>query len=242
MHCIQAHATEDVAHARASLAPVPRLGSMLLGRLDHRQRQLPQQRVIIVQQRAVDCDALLPGGIRQPLSHPSAMGCGGDLLAPLGQIVLTVGWLDMGQPLRPLPQERHPPPQPGTGGPQLCGRDVGWRPHAATPPHGNFWGGDRGMFGRPPVDGFHGQGMPEDKRQALPRTQVGPPGPGEEACDSKHALFPIRGNRLAQGSRAGGHMARHYDLTILVHNTDGPGGGHAGQCRRKMEAVWWSIA
>jgi len=99
MHCLQEHETEDLAKARDSLKHVQRIGIMRLGRRDHGQLQIPQPLVIIVDQSEVDCDALRHGGIRQPLSHTSAAGFGGDLLTNLGHIVGEKNIVFVGFPL-----------------------------------------------------------------------------------------------------------------------------------------------
>jgi len=123
-HCIQEHATADLAKARDGLAQIQGGGVMRLGRRDHGQRQIPAQRILVLNQGQGDGDALLPGGIRTPLRHPGTVGLVGDLLADLGQMVLTVRLRAMRQPLSPVAHQMQAPPEPVPRGPPVGGRDV----------------------------------------------------------------------------------------------------------------------
>ena len=220
MHFIQEHETEDLANARDSLEQVQGVGIMLLGRRDNGQFQIPQQLIIIVDQGEVDFDTLLHGGIREPLSNTAAVGFVGDLLANIGQIVLPIGLLDMRQQLSPFPHEMHPPPKQVAGGSHLRGIDVGLGQHATTQEHGNFLGVDLVIFGLAPVDGFHVERMPEDKRQPLPSAQVSKPIPGEDTFDADDQILPIGRNRLEKCVGSRWHIPVHEDLSILVQDAE----------------------
>jgi hypothetical protein len=198
---------------------------MLLGGLPNGQLQIPQQLVIIVNQSEINCDALLHGGLRKPLSHPSAIGFVGDLLANLGHVVLPVGLLHMRQQLGPFPHERHAPPQQVPGSTHRGGVDVGLGQHAAAQQHGNFLGIDLVIFGLPAVDGFHVQRMPEDKRHPCACTQIGQPVPREDACDTDDHVGSIRCDSVEKRFWASWHVPVHQNLTILVQDTQVHGAG-----------------
>jgi hypothetical protein len=70
-------------------------------------------------QPQVDLEALVHRGIGQALGHALAVGFGGDVLAELGQVILAVGLLDMGEELRPLAPQVDAAPQEIAGRPQL---------------------------------------------------------------------------------------------------------------------------
>ena len=81
------------------------------------------------------------------------------------------------------------------------------------------------MFGFPPVNGFHGERVPEDKRKPLSSAQVSKPVPREDTFDRDDHILPIGCNGLEQRLRACGHIPMHHDLAVVVQNTDihGPG-------------------
>jgi hypothetical protein len=70
------------------------------------------------------------------------------------------------------------------------------------------------------VAGFHVERLPEHKGDALLRTQVGQPVPGEETFDG-HSQAGTRGRHgLEKRFRSGFHVAVHQDVPDMVHNTD----------------------
>ena len=73
------------------------LGVVRLGRLDERELEFSAQRVVGPEQREIHFDAFPDGGLGAPFCHPLSVGVRGDFLADLGQVILTVGLLDMGQ-------------------------------------------------------------------------------------------------------------------------------------------------
>jgi hypothetical protein len=73
---------------------------VLLGRLHAGPGDIAESPVLEVNQRQIDCHACVHGRIGKALGTPGAVRFGGDLLAHLGQGVLTVGLRDRGQELR----------------------------------------------------------------------------------------------------------------------------------------------
>lgn len=70
-------------------------------------------------------EVLLACGIGEAFCAPRPVGLLGDFLADLGQVILTIGSLDMGQQGCALAHERHSTPQQVPGGTHLGGIHVG---------------------------------------------------------------------------------------------------------------------
>src|SRR5262245_12066868 len=62
--------------------------------------------------------------------------------------------------------------------------------------------------------------MPQDKSNALLRTQVGEPIPGKHALDDHDKPLPIRGHGFEKGFRSSFHIAVKQDFPIVVHEAD----------------------
>lgn len=105
------------------------------------------------------------------------------------------------------------------------GIDGGLGQHATTQEHGNLVGIDFVVLRFATVDRFHIERVPQDKRHPCLGTQVSQPVPGEDTFNRDHHLFTIGGNGLEQRLRAGGQMAMHHDVTVLVQdaNVHAPG-------------------
>jgi hypothetical protein len=70
------------------------------------------------------------------------------------------------------------------------------------------------------MDGFHVEGMPEDKGNALLGTEVSKPVPREDTFDRDDDIIPIRGNGPEQRVWTGFHILVYQNLTGLVQDTD----------------------
>src|SRR5262249_20560895 len=62
--------------------------------------------------------------------------------------------------------------------------------------------------------------MPQDKSNALLRTQVGEPIPGKYALDGHDKLLLIRGHGFEKGFRSSFHIAVEQDFPVVVHEAD----------------------
>ena len=98
------------------------------------------------------------------------------------------------------------------------------QPPSAQPP-GDLLGIDLVVFGFAPMNGRHGEGVPEDKRNACAGTEGGKPVPGEEAFDTDDEVLPVGGDSFEKRFRTSRHGAVHQDLTILVQPTEVQGAG-----------------
>ena len=80
--------------------PVESMGIMLFSGSHDIQLQIGEQLVVVIHQLKIDLDAPLHAGITEALGDSFAVGFISDFLADLGQIVLAVGVLDVGQEFR----------------------------------------------------------------------------------------------------------------------------------------------
>ena len=87
MHLVEPHEAEDLAKTGHGVHQISGVGSMVCGRLDHREFAVAQPLVVISDQGPVDFDALVSGGISQAFGHAITGRVVGDLLANLGEVV-----------------------------------------------------------------------------------------------------------------------------------------------------------
>ena len=214
MHCVAQDHTQNCADAGDRWEPVQGLGVVLLGWLHDSPCASAPSLVIDIQQGAVACHTLGHGGIRDARGAPSTGGFRGDRLPNLGPGVLTVGIVDRCQECAAFAWQRQAAPEPITGGPHLCGIDLGLGPHAPAPEHRHVLGIDVVVFGLTAVEGLPRQGMPEDTRHRFACTQIGQPVPGKDACDTDDQSGSVGRDGCEQGLWAGGHSAVHQDRAI----------------------------
>src|SRR5439155_18494134 len=77
----------------------------------------------------------------------------------------------------------------------LSGIDVGLREQAPTQQYGDFI-----VFGLAAMNGLHGEGMTEDKRDPMFSTEVRKPVPGKQAFGREDDLIAVGGDGLEQAS------------------------------------------
>lgn len=225
MHRRPKHETQARAEARDGLEHGQGGGILRLGRLPHGQCQVPPQLVLLVEEGEVHLDAFLDGGIGQPLRAPRPRGLVRALVADLGQVVLAGSVRDMRPQLSAFPHARYPAPKQVAGRPHGRGRARGLGPHSATQQDRNVLSSHFVVLGFAPMHRLHREGMPKDNRPLFAGAQVSAPVPGEDACDGHDDLLPIRSKGLEHGSGAGGPIAMHHDLAVMVQNPDVHGAG-----------------
>jgi hypothetical protein len=225
MDVVEQDHTQNLAHARDGLEEGHGVCVVLLGRRHEGQCDIAEYRVIAVTQSQIDCHAFGHGGIGKALGAPAAVRFGGDLLAHLGQVVLPVGLLAMGQELRACARQREAAPEQSTGCPHRCRGDVSLRDHAAVEQDGDCPGVNPVVFGGAALDGCHRQGLAQDKRQSFWCTQVGEPVPRQEALYRDDNSLPLGGHDLHKRLRARLHSAMPQDLAVVVEHTDVHGAG-----------------
>ena len=95
MDVVEQHHTQNLADTGDGWQPIEGRGVVLLGRLHDGQLHVAAPLVLGANQGEIACDALRHGGSREALGDPVAVGFGGDLLPDLGQVVRSVGIVDM---------------------------------------------------------------------------------------------------------------------------------------------------
>jgi hypothetical protein len=234
MPLIQAHATEDLAKARARLEHVQRVAIMLLGHCDNGPRQGPQPLVILVDQGEVPLAAGWDRGSGTARGDPGAVGLVGERFADVGQGIRASGLLAGRQQRRPVAHEMPPTSEQVSRGSHGSGIDVGVGQHAPAQEHGHLVGIDWVVLRVATVERFPLERVPQDKRNPCLGPPVSQPGPGEETFNRDHPRFTRGGNRLEQRRRAGGQLARHHDLTVVVQNPDAHGASMPGDAAVKL--------
>jgi hypothetical protein len=116
-------------------------------------------------------------------------------------------------------------PEEVTGGAHGGGVHIGLREHTPTQQGSNFLRIDLIIFGLAAVNGFHVEGVPEDKGHTLVSTQVGQPVPGEDTLDSHHETLTIGRNGFEERFRRGLHIAVQQHFPLLAQDTDVHGAG-----------------
>ena len=223
--CIEQHKAEPRATTRHGLQQRPRVGVMVLGGGEEREGNSTKQRIIGGEKRQSDLEALLDGGIGAAFGNALTGGVVGQLCADRREVRLAMGLVDRRQERGPFVGPRPAAPHESTGGAPLGGRDRGLREPPATEQGGNLVGIELVMFGLPPRDGFHGEGMAEDTRDPCIGTEVGEPGPGAQTCDGDDETVSRRGNGLEKGFRIRRHGTVKQRLTGLVEEADVHGTG-----------------
>jgi len=104
-----------------------------LGRPRDIEFHLTQELVIGIDEGHVDFKGLADAGSGEMFFAARTVGFVGKLLADLGEMVLTVGMLDVGQKFRSFPSPVTAAAQEIPGGPHLGGIDIGLRQHPAAP-------------------------------------------------------------------------------------------------------------
>jgi hypothetical protein len=116
-------------------------------------------------------------------------------------------------------------PEQVTGGTHFSGVNIGLREHTPAPQGGNFLRIDRIVFGLAAMDGFHVEGVTQDKGHTLCSTQVGQPVPGEETFDSHNEALTIGRNGLEERFWRCCHMAVQQNFARLAQDADVHGAG-----------------
>jgi hypothetical protein len=201
------------------------MGVMVLGGFDDGEFDVTQQLIVVGDEGEIDFNAFLDRRIGKALGDPVAVSFLGDFLADGRQIVLTVGILHVCQEFTAFACQVHTSAQQVTGGAHLRGIDIGLWEHATAQQDGDFMDVDRIVFGRAAMDGLHGEGMTEDKRDTVFRTEVRKPVPGKHAFGRQDDLIMVRSDSFEQRLWGRGHVPVHQCFPGLVEDTHVHGAG-----------------
>jgi hypothetical protein len=217
---VEDHQAEDLANPRPGAQSVARMGVVLLRRLHDIEIQFAEEAIVIVEQSEVHLDTLAGGGIEKRLSHAGTIGFISNLLPNLGQIVLTVSALDVGQGSRPLSGEMHPAVEQVTGSPPLGGIDIGLGQHPTAQEESDLVRIELVVLGLAAVDGFHREGVTQDEGNALASAEVSEPVPGEEALATDNKSLPTGRHGFEEWCWSCLPMPVDQDLAVLAQDTD----------------------
>jgi hypothetical protein len=111
MDCVEQHEAKHLANAGHGVQQREGVRVMVCGRVDDGTFDVAKQGVLGGEERQINCDTLVDGGIGKALGHPLAVGFVGDRFAKSRQGILAVGMLDVRQELSPLVCPRHATPE-----------------------------------------------------------------------------------------------------------------------------------
>jgi len=97
MNLVEQNEAQDFSDPGHDLEQVQGLGIVLLCRFDNVSFHIAEEMVVVPDQREVDFHALLDGRIGKALGDADTIGFVGELFPDLGQVILTVGIVDVGE-------------------------------------------------------------------------------------------------------------------------------------------------
>ena len=195
-------------------------GVVIAGLLQDGRLELQQHLVESVEDLAVGLDAFPHQGVREVVAQSDSIASVVDALVEGGQVVLSVGVLDVSQQLALVVHEVHAAAKQISGRAHGLGVGVGYRKHAPAQQAGDLLRVDLVVLGLASVDRFHVQRVTEDERDSLLGTHVGDPVPGEDALDRHHDVCSIGVDRLQQMLAVSGQVAVQDDRACLVDDAD----------------------
>jgi hypothetical protein len=185
---------QDLANAGHRLQTGEALRVMALGGARDIEFHLASQLVVVVDEGHVHCNGLAHARVREVLFHTLPIAFVRQLLAKLGEVVLAVGVLDVGQEFRPLAHERTTAPEQVAGRAPRRGVDVGHGDHPAAQQARNRVSVNLIVLGFAAVDGLHRESVAQDKGDPLAGTEIREPLPGEDTLHRDDQILAVGGN------------------------------------------------
>ena len=143
---------QDLADVRDGLQAGEALGIVPLGRAGNIEFHLAQQFVVVVDEGNVHFNRLTHTRIGEVLFHALPIALVRQLPAELGEVLLAVGVLNMGQEFGPLAHQVTATAEQITGGAHCWGIDIGHRHHAPAQEHGDLVGVNLIVLGFAPMN------------------------------------------------------------------------------------------
>jgi len=135
-------------------------------------------------------------------------------------VILTIRLLHMGQQFSALTHQVGTATSEVPGSAPSSGIDIGLWEQAATKQGGYLLGIDRVVFGLAAMNGFHGEGMPQNEGDPFCSAEVSEPIPGEDTLDGHYQAITIRCYGLEERLRSGFHMTVQQNFALVVHETN----------------------
>lgn len=143
---------------------------VLLGLADEVELEVGEERVVAIEQRQIDGDALLDDAIFEVIGHTFAIARVGDALAERREVVLVAGHLDVGEELTAFAHEVQSPAEQVARGAHAGRVDVRLREQAAAQQGCDLQGVEAVVLCLAAVDRLHVERVAEDEGDALART------------------------------------------------------------------------
>jgi hypothetical protein len=225
LNLLQTHQRQNLPDAGHGLSAGEGLDLVRLSCTGDLEFPLAQQLVIVSAEGHLHRDRLAHAGLGEVLLHPFAVGFGGQLLADHREVVLAVGILHVGSEVGALAHQVTATAQQVPGGAQLSGIGRGWGQHPAAQQDRNLARINFIVLGFAPVDGFHREGMAQDKGTPFLPTEIRQPLPGEDALDCDDEIVTVRSDDTQKGLGRGGQILMDPDRAALIEDTDVQGAG-----------------
>lgn len=174
----------------------------------------------VVEELKIRLHALPYRGDREVLSDPFPVLLPVQSPPDRFEVVLAVGILDVGQQLRPSSHKEASPPEQVPVGPHLPGIDISNRKHPAPDQPDDLLGIDFIVLGFSSVDGFHVESVPQDKGDALIRTEIGQPIPEEDTFDRNDNILSIGLDRLQENLRVSWEIFVGQNIPLLIDDAE----------------------
>jgi len=179
----------------------------------------------VVYELDINLDAAAGRWIGEPLGDSDPMDLVGDFLPELGQVILTIGVLDVAQEISPFVNQVGPPSHEVSGGSHLWWIDVGHGQHAAAQQCCDLHRVDAVVLDFASVDRFHIEGMAQDEGDLLFLAEISQPVPGEDTLDGDGDVITIVSNDGEERIRLRWEIAVDHSLSGLIEDAYVQGSG-----------------
>jgi len=165
-------------------------------------------------------DHLLNRGIFKAFGDARTVLGFGDTSQEIVEVVLAPGILYMGIEFCTFSHEMIPSPEQIPGCSHFGRVGIGHGDHASPEQDRDLVGIDLVVFGLAAVDGFHVQGVTEDKGDTMLFTEIGDPVPGEHAFHRDHNILPEGFYDLEEDFAIGFDVSVQSDLPCFIEDAE----------------------
>jgi hypothetical protein len=164
------------------------------GRARNIEFHLTEEFIVVINEGHSQLNGFAHAGLRKVLFDAFPIGCVGQLLANLGEVVLTVGVLDMGQEFRPLAHQMTTAAEQIASRPHRGRVNVGHGKHPAAQPHGDLVGVNLVVLGLAATNRLQRERVAQDEGHARAGTEISEPIPAEDTLHRDDHIVAVRGN------------------------------------------------
>ena len=193
---------------------------MLFGESGYFLSELRQNSVVEIEKVQVELNVLLDAFIRKDLSESFSLRLSTRVILEIWKIVLMGRILHVSQKFRSLPGEIHSAPEKIAGGTHLGRVDVGHREHSTSGKYRDLVGIDSVVLGLTAVNGFHVEGVSEDKVYTFFPAQICKPVPGEGAVHANYEIIPVLFDRFQEYLPVSLDVSMEKHRALAVNNAE----------------------